>query len=260
MRRQRTRRTLLLISLLLFPVTFYYLSSYLIIQGAAEKVVSGSFIIFTLLFVGALLFGRSWCGWICPAAGLHDATFLAGRRRVRGGDWVKYAIWLPWLALIALVAVKAGGFRRIDPLYQTWQGISLASPQALVIFSAAVGLAVALAFAVGRRSFCHHVCWMAPFMVLGRKIRNLGGWPSLRLQAEGDRCRACGRCSQACPMSLDVQAMVAANRLERAECILCGTCVDTCPERVVGFTWHTAVSRAETQRPKAAEKGDGKAH
>ena len=34
---------------------------------------------------------------------------------------------------------------------------------------------------VGRRSFCHHLCWMAPFMILGRKLRNLLNTPALRL-------------------------------------------------------------------------------
>lgn len=47
---------------------------------------------------------------------------------MKGGDWIKCFIWVPWLALIVLVAVKSGGFRRIEPLYQTEQGISVIDP------------------------------------------------------------------------------------------------------------------------------------
>lgn len=93
-----------------------------------------------------------------------------------------------------------------------------------VVYYFVLGLGVLLAFTAGKRSFCHHVCWMAPFMIVGRKIRNLFGWPSLRLQAEKESCSKCGRCTKECPMSLPVQEMVAADRMEKAECILCGNC------------------------------------
>ena len=36
----------------------------------------------------------------------------------------------------------------------------------------------------GRRAGCHTICWMAPFMIIGRKLRNLVAWPSLRLTAQ----------------------------------------------------------------------------
>ena len=41
-RRQRVRRALLIVSLLLFPVIMYYLSPYVIIFGASQGIVNGS--------------------------------------------------------------------------------------------------------------------------------------------------------------------------------------------------------------------------
>lgn len=58
---------LILISFFLFPVTFYYLSPVLIIEAAYNGIVNGSFIVFSLLFITALVLGRGWCGWLCPA-------------------------------------------------------------------------------------------------------------------------------------------------------------------------------------------------
>ncbi len=44
MKRQRLRKALILISFLFFPVTLYYFSPVLIIQGVAEGIVAGSFL------------------------------------------------------------------------------------------------------------------------------------------------------------------------------------------------------------------------
>lgn len=54
MKRQKFRRALLLISFLLFPVTIWYFSPYLIIQAASEHIMNGSFIVFCTMFLGFL--------------------------------------------------------------------------------------------------------------------------------------------------------------------------------------------------------------
>ena len=90
-RRQRVRKALILISLLLFPVIMNYLSPYVIIDGAMNGVVNGSFIVFILLVLSALFVGRLWCGWICPGAGLEEACHAINDKPARGGklNWIK---------------------------------------------------------------------------------------------------------------------------------------------------------------------------
>ncbi len=66
-RRQRARRGILLFSLLLFSVTLNYFSPYLIVAGAAQGIAGGSMLVFAGMFAGALIVGRLWCGWACPA-------------------------------------------------------------------------------------------------------------------------------------------------------------------------------------------------
>jgi polyferredoxin len=77
---------------------------------------------------------------------------------------------------------------------------------------------------------------MAPFMILGRKLSNLLRTPALRLRAETEKCISCQRCTVACPMSLDVNAMVQARAMENSDCILCGACIDICPKDVITYT------------------------
>jgi len=80
---------------------------------------------------------------------------------------------------------------------------------------------------------------MAPFMILGRKIRNLFRWLSLRLRADADACIDCERCTRECPMSLDVHGMVRSAAMENSECILCGSCIDICPKDVIHYTFNS---------------------
>lgn len=236
-RRQSVRRALILISLLLFPVVLNYLSPYVIIDGAMNGVVNGSLILFTLLFLSSLFLGRAWCGWLCPAAGLAEACTAVNDKPARGGrlNWIKWVIWFIWIGLIVSIVIGRGGYTRVDPFYLTDYGISVTSWQNYIIYYGVVGLVVVLSFTAGRRAFCHYVCWMAPFMILGRKLRNLLHTPGLHLQAQTSACTRCGSCTRTCPMSLPVSDMVQLGKMENSECILCGSCVDGCPAKVIAF-------------------------
>jgi polyferredoxin len=236
-RRQRLRKALVLLSFLLFPVTLNFLSPYLIVAGAAEGVITGSFLLFGALFIGSLFFGRLWCGWLCPGAGMAElaapintAAFKLGR-----AGWLKWLIWAPWIVLIAGLALQAGGYTRLNPLYMTESGFSLDEPVKFIVYFVVVGLFVGLAVAFGRRAGCHTVCWMAPFMIVGRGLRNRLGLPALQLITDPAACVKCTSCTSTCPMSLPVSALVQTGQIEHPECILCGTCADGCHKAAIRF-------------------------
>ncbi len=237
--RQRVRSTVLWVTFLLFPIVMNFLSPYVIIDGAFQGTLTGSFIVFGALFVGSLFFGRLWCGWICPAAGLQEVCFAVNDRQVRGKrlDWIKWVIWVLWLGVIILGFISAGGIKGINFLHLTESGISVDAPQKYIIYYFVLGIVFTLSVFVGRRAFCHAGCWMAPFMITGRKIRNGLNLPALRLTAETEKCINCKQCSRVCSMSLDVNAMVQSGSMENAECILCGKCVDVCPEKVIHYAF-----------------------
>jgi polyferredoxin len=226
--------------MLLFPLIMNYFSPYIIIDGASQGILNASPIIFGMMFFSALFLGRSWCGWACPAAGFGEICQAVNDKPVNGKkiDWIKWAIWIPWMGIIAWAAISAGGYQRVDFFHLIDNGISVNRPEAYFIYYIVVGLFVGLAIIVGRRAGCHTICWMAPFMILGRKLRNLGGWPSLRLVANASECRNCKRCTTNCPMSLDVNGMVKIQNMEHTECVLCGTCVDNCPEKAIHYVFN----------------------
>ncbi|RPI95063.1 MAG: 4Fe-4S binding protein [Chloroflexi bacterium] len=243
--RQRVRKAVVILSFLSFPITMNYLSPYVIIDGAANGILNGSLVMFGLMFISSLFLGRAWCGWVCPGGGMQEIVEPVNSRPVNGRkvDWIKWLIWIPWVTLIVLLAIRSGGYRTVDLLYNTQGGISVAGSTdrpilfAYIIYYFVIALFVGLAIFVGRRAGCHTVCWMAPFMMIGRWIRNRFGWPSLRLKAEPTLCADCKKCTSNCPMSLDVNAMVQTGKMENAECILCGTCVDNCAKQAILYSF-----------------------
>ena len=253
-RRQNVRRALLIGSFLLFPVTFYYLSPYLIIMGASEHTASGSMVVFGVMTLTSLILGRLFCGWVCPAGGLGEALFTVQNRRANNKlNWTRWLVWVPWMAIVVLATLQAGGIRRVDVMYQTDHGVSLTTAGGMgpyIIFYAVLALLFVLSLTAGKRGFCHHACWMAPFMMIGRGIRNVLHLPAVQLRADTPACSACHVCTAACPMSLDVQTMVLGRHMENSECILCGTCVDVCPHSVIRYDF----GKPRSTNPKQPEK------
>jgi polyferredoxin len=237
--RQRVRKAVVILSFLLFPVTLNFFSPYLIVDGAANGIVNGSLVMFGLMFVSSLFLGRAWCGWVCPGSTMADLAEAVNNRPVKPAriSWIKWLIWIPWISIIVWLVIRAGGYSDVDLLYFTETGVSVDEPGKYITYYAVLGLFIGLAILFGRRAGCHTVCWMAPFMIIGRWLRNRFGWPSLRLKAEPSVCADCKKCTSNCPMSLDVNAMVQIDKMENPDCILCGTCVDNCAKQAIRYSF-----------------------
>ena len=240
--RQRIRKTTLLISLLLFPITMWYFSPYLIIGAAMEHVINGSFIVFAAMLVFSMFFGRVWCGYLCPSGGLQECALRINDDPAKQGkrDKIKYVIWIIWICAVIATFVMGKNDVSINPFYMTDHGISIASIYNYVIYYGVIFLLLVPALIHGRRAACHYICWMAPFMIIGSSIGRFLHLPQLHIEADKDKCISCGKCSKVCPMGLDVKKLVAESKNAKCtECIQCGACVDECPKSVLKykFTW-----------------------
>jgi ferredoxin-type protein NapH len=239
MSRQKIRNAMTLLMFALFPVIYYYFSPYLIIMGAAEGIIVGSLLVFASLFVFSLFLGRAFCGWVCPAGATQELCARVRNKNFQNGkrNWIKYAIWVPWITVIIVMFLQAGGIKAVDPLYQTYYGVSITGLESAVMFLAIAGLIAGIALVGGRRAACHTVCWMAPFMIIGRKIHNAVNLPALQLEADSSKCVNCKACTRNCSMSLAVSDMVQNQAMENTECILCGKCVDVCPKGAIKYSF-----------------------
>jgi ferredoxin-type protein NapH len=238
-RRQRIRWALVMISFFLFPVTLYYFSPYLIVVGAAEGIVSGSAILFAALVLSGVFFGRGYCAWVCPGAGLQEACYGTCTRPTPLG-WprvINYMIWVVWMLAIIWLFIKVGGILAVEPLYQTASGISVQDFGSLMRYLAIAGSILLMGLFISRRAFCHTLCWMAPFLVIGQKTGRWLGLPQLGLVAKPADCKGCGLCTKSCPMDLPVEELVMNGDMRHVDCINCGRCVDTCKRNTIRFSW-----------------------
>lgn len=237
--RQRIRKGALIASLLLFPITIWYFSPYLIIRAAFEHVINGSFIVFSAMLILSMFLGRIWCAYLCPTGGLQECLFACNGKPAKRGwrDRIKYVIWAVWAAAVVVAFILGKNGVTVDPLYMTERGISISDIYGYIVY-----YGVVLIFALpppiihGRRASCHYLCWMAPFMITGSSLGRLLRLPQLHIEADGDRCISCGRCGKVCPMGLDVKRMVSEGNISKCkECIQCGSCVDECPGKVLSY-------------------------
>lgn len=239
MKRQKLRKLLLILSLLLFPVTLYYFSPALIINGALNGIINGSFIVFMLMFLLAIPFGRLFCGYLCPAGGLQECAFAVNDNYPKQGwkNRIKYVIWAVWIAAVIICYILGDEITAVDFFFETEGGISVTNVQSYIIYYGIILLVFVPAVLFGKRVFCHYFCWMAPFMVLGTKLRRVLHLPGLHIRVKNQSaCISCGKCDRECPMGVKVTAAVAEGYVKSMECIQCGACVDGCPKDVLAYS------------------------
>ena len=225
----RARRLVQTIFLLSFPVTLNFMSPYVIVDGAWQGIVSGSALLFVIMLLTSPLLGRAWCSWVCPAGAIQDLLAGVNNQRVvsKIADRLKFVIWGLWLGSIVWGFALAG-FKAINPLHLTDAGSSVDAPLLYITNFGVILIFSVVSLALGRRGACHSICWMAPFMILGRSSATKLKLPGLRIVASSERCTSCKACETVCPMSLGIGALAKAGTPEHPECIQCGECVAAC--------------------------------
>jgi len=247
---QRIRRFVSVVFFLLFPVTITMFSPYLSVLGAYSGIITGSVLVFCVFFLASPFFGRAFCSWICPAGHFQDqlATIRTQKAGKAGRWWFKYLVWAPWLLALLVGLVLSLLSQPTGLTFNFWWEPSDPLDLVLEPYSPLINLGghllltymIFLVFMIpslilGQRGGCHTLCWMSPFMVLGRKLGNVLRLPAIRLKAQPERCIHCSLCSRTCPAGIPVQQLVEKANTEHSECILCGQCVDACPKNVLSI-------------------------
>lgn len=237
-KRQRVRAALLITALLLFPITMYYFSPYLIVQGAIEGVVSGSMVVFALQFISGIFFQRVFCSYMCPMGGLQEMLFHVNDKTPKQGkrNNIKYIIWVVWFGAILICYALSQNGIHINPFYYTDHGISIANIYSYIIYYVVILIFMVIPILCGKRATCHYVCWMAPFMILGSKFGRALHIPQLKIKAKQEECINCHKCEKVCPMSVSICEEIKQGKVTSSECIQCGLCVDHCPKNVLKYS------------------------
>src|SRR4030043_648631 len=145
-KRQNIRKFLLLISFILYPVTFFIMSPDLLMFGASERIMAGDVMFFGFLFILSFIFGRLFCGWICPAGALPDFCIDINKRPASNKyNWIKMVQFVPWITFFIFLVIYFRGFKQANFFYKKAFGISLAGLGEWVMYFMTVALVFIMA-------------------------------------------------------------------------------------------------------------------
>lgn len=206
---------------------------FVISQGVfLRRVALSSLILLVATVLLALIFRRSFCGRICPLGFMQELAGKIGKLIFRGRkfqtpNWLhrvdKIARYLKYIVLIYfLVMTWLTGILAIRA-YDPWVAFHhLGSDELLtsyligfiiLIFSMVMSLFVG-------RPFCRYLCPMGAFL---GPISKIG---IFKIKRNIETCIDCGKCSEACPVSIEVDKL---DSVTSAECLNCGDCEHACP-------------------------------
>lgn len=173
-------------------------------------------LIFFLPLFAALLFGRVFCGGVCPLGAIQDLFVLRPvqipRRLDRALGLLKYA----YLGVAIGYAVLPAAEReflicRFDPFVglfrRTGPGWMLLLGGGLLVLGMFVG-----------RVYCRYLCPYGALLAIVSRI----AWK--RVSITPSRELDCGLCAHACPFGA-----IEKNRAVRSSCLACARCYDSCP-------------------------------
>ena len=239
MNRQQIRTAILITSFLLMSVTFVYISPVVMIFGLTKGVIAAGLIFWIAAFILTFIFGRAFCGYLCPMGAeqeLIDKALKTKLREVPYLRYLKYLLAILWVGGAVFLAAGAGNVA-LNPSYGLGNGLPPWDAGTYGFFyGMTIGVFV-LVLILGRRGMCNYFCPMSVVFMAVSGIKNRLRLPSLHLEANAEDCIKCKKCEAACPMSLPVQEMVGKNEMQNPECIVCGTCADVCPKNVLRLAW-----------------------
>lgn len=197
----------------------------------------------SLLTIGAtILFGRVWCGWICPLGGVVEQYGPKDRKfKWQGFRRAKYVILFVVLAMALFGSLAFMYFepitifvRGVTAIFKPLlQYIQLEKKKDFVLpgFSwwaiAIPFVAVLLLNIVERRFWCRYLCPLGALIGLGSKI----SW--IKRFVNQKSCVKCGDCAKSCPMGAISESRDFTS--DPAECIMCMDCAVPCPKRAISF-------------------------
>ena len=244
----------------------------------------------SLITVGVtLVFGRAFCGWVCPLGTLLDwlGPIVRIFKRDKAGGSRRWRPIRYWILIVALLGAVLGlplvGY--VDPFSLLQQGLTFAVDPALrwgadesfgwLYFNASesvtnvsepvYGFLKQHILAVERTAYVGAgvaAGVLAAILLLERAqqrfwCRNLCplgallGWIA-RLAPFGRRpAKACAGC-QECAHTCRMDAFDAEHRLEPQACTVCMDCVDSCPHQIAQFLWWLPGKRKG--QPKASDR------
>jgi polyferredoxin len=221
--------------------------------------------------VSTIIFGRFFCGWVCPFGTLHNFVGFLGNRKkspsqkiqlnkYRKAQCIKYIILILLLGMAAFPSIDAtlqAGL--LDPIPLVTRSFNLlllpildksvgfVSATARFYeggwFILAIFLAVVLLNLVIPRFYCRFIC---PLGALFGIISRFAIWRIGKTQSECIDCKLCERsCEGGCEP---------AGKIRISECVLCFNCREDCKHQLIAYQTRPSLA-GEITNPDISRRG-----
>lgn len=182
-------------------------------------------LVFLLFFVGVMLFtvlyGRVWCGWMCPQTVLTSFSRLIEKvsRLFSGNGTQKFIVRQAALFLLSALVAASLIWYFVSP-YDMAGDIAAGSlgpwtTGSWIFFTALFYLN----FAFVRQRFCTTVC---PYARLQSAFFDHKTLTIAFDTRKSEECHGCEACVRDCPSGIDIRKGL------QVECINCAECIDAC--------------------------------
>ncbi len=210
------------------------------LAGAEAIISSRSFykpMLWSLLIPVAVtvLFGRVFCGWICPMNTLLEVVDKCRRllriAEIRERD-VKFSLKNKYFVLAVTLGLV--GVTSVPFVALFYPPAVMSREVHLFVFGSTVGIGAYVLLAIGaielfvsKRWWCRYICpGGALYSLLGR-------FRVVRVERDENKCVHCGECVRVC--QFDLRPMLV--QITGMECTNCGSCVRACDDDALRFRW-----------------------
>ena len=163
--------------------------------------------------VSTLLFGRVFCGFLCPFGALQEflAKLVPKRFQIRV-SWPVHtrAIYMKYgILAVILIPAMLGNRTSIYQYFEPFGTVFFLSPSLLLW---TIATAILVASALIPRFYCRYACPLGAALAIGSLI-------SLKRIGRVKQCNLCSVCEQACPT-----AAIQGSTIDFKECVRCNIC------------------------------------
>jgi len=218
-----------------------------------------------------IVFGRFFCGWICPFGSIHHFVGFLGNRRIktaekirlsryRKAQRVKYFILIVFLFMAAFPSVDATlQIGLLDPISLVSRSfnllllpivdksinfisVSARFYEGAWLILAVFFVAILLNFVIPR-FYCRFIC------PLGALFAILGRFAIWRIGKNKSECINCKLCEQSCEGGCEP-----AGKIRISECVLCFNCRQDCPYDIISYQNKSSLD-GEITNPDISRRG-----
>jgi polyferredoxin len=214
------------------PISSFMSFYHFLMTGEIHSAHPAGFFIFLSIILMSLVFGKSFCSWLCPIGFLSELVGDFGekffKRRLKLPKFLDYPLrslkylmlgFLIYSVIFLMSGLALKAF--LDSPYNMVSDVKMYYFFADISQTALIVIAVLFVLSILIRNFwCRFLCPYGALLGIASLLS-----PN-KIQRTAQSCIDCGLCNKACPSFIKVDSV---KTVWSDECTACLNCVDICP-------------------------------